>query len=197
MQKSLEEEGVSPTLVRKALREDPAALLNVLQEEVEDLGDTLGAAAAEEYLGMFLDELVRVSPSREISDDIEVDDFLITEQKGAKGKIKEVRKRINGGTVKELLRKLRTSIPVTKFVALDDNVREYLLYTAILAHGRLNKQLTVPDYLKTRTLTQAEYRDYGRELAGRTAGQFILATHSATQARPRAGELLSVDLRPR
>ena len=73
--------------------------------------------------------------------------------------------------MKEILQKLRTTVPVIRFMHLDDNVREYLLYMAILAHSRLNKVLTIPDYLRTRPVSSREFMLHGAELAGKDPGK--------------------------
>ena len=57
------------------------------------------------------------------------------------------------------------SIPVTRFLALDDDAREFLLYAIINAHWKRGGTLVVPDYLKRTELGMDEYREYGIELA--------------------------------
>lgn len=61
---------------------------------------------------------------------------------------------------------MRASVPLTKYAALDENVREYLLYTLINAHATLGKELMIPDFLKRRLLSSEEYAEYGKLIAG-------------------------------
>lgn len=85
-----------------------------------------------------------------------------------------MKKLVRGGNVKELIRKLRASVPLTKYASLDNNVREYLLYTLIRAQASLGKELVVPDFLKRRMLTTDEYEEYGANLASKAPRRYGL-----------------------
>lgn len=74
--------------------------------------------------------------------------------------------------MKELIRKLRASVPLTKYASLDDHVREYLLYTLIRAQASLGKELIVPDFLRRRILTADQYEEHGAELASKAPRRY-------------------------
>ena len=129
---------------------------------MEDLGENVGVDVATDLVSMFLGELERVSAINQTSADIEEDDWIVKDIVTSRGTRKSMKK-VTAGTVKELLRKLRASVPLTKYASLDHNIREYLLYTLICAHAALNKDqpLVVPDFLKRRVLSPGEYEEYG------------------------------------
>ncbi len=79
---------------------------------------------------------------------------------------RKVVKKVTGGNVKELLRKLMASVPLTKYASLDNNIREYLLYTLICAHAYLGYELVIPEFLKRRVLDTGDYERYGAQVAG-------------------------------
>jgi hypothetical protein len=56
---------------------------------------------------------------------------LVINKSARDGTTQQVRKRVKADNVKELLRKIKYSVPITKFLAMDSNVREYLLYCAL------------------------------------------------------------------
>lgn len=118
---------------------------------MEDLGDTQGVDSASHLVTMFLGELERVSAVNATAADIEEDDWVVKDVTTSRG-TKKVSKKVTAGTVKELLRKLRASVPLTKYASLDNNIREYLLYTLICAHAHLGRELVIPDFLKRRVL---------------------------------------------
>ncbi len=105
-----------------------------VQEVAELLADQYGLQVATEFINTLLEEAIRVAPAMEVnpvSGDIEVDDYLVINKLGRDGTTKQVRKRVKADNVKELLRKIKYSVPITKFLAMDSNVREYLLYCAL------------------------------------------------------------------
>ena len=160
----MERAGISQRQLRMELG-NPDLLVFSLEEMVEDLGETLGVDSAAELVTMFLGELERVSAINATSPDINEDDWEVKDVVTAKG-TKKTTKRVTAGTVKELLRKLRATVPLTKYASLDNNIREYLLYTLICAHAHFNKELVIPDFLKRRVLPLDEFEEYGEKVAG-------------------------------
>ena len=158
-QEAVERAGIPPHQLRRELSK-PDLLVYSLEELVEDLGETWGVESAAELASMFLEELERVSAINQTSADIEEDDWVIKDIVTKSG-VKQSAKKVTAGTVKELLRKLRASVPLTKYASLDNNVREYLLYTLMCAHAYFNKELIVPDFLKRKIVSSAEYEQYG------------------------------------
>lgn len=84
---------------------------------------------------------------------------------GARGKSREQRREIKTGNIKQLVRRFKTAIPLTYYLSIQDDVREYLLFCAIHAQAKLNHKLIVPEYLNVKQVTAKEYEDYGQSLA--------------------------------
>ena len=134
-----------------------------------------------------------------ISDDIEVDDYEVTSKTDRKGVVTK-KKTPYQGTLKSLLRKLRMTLPVTRFLALEDDAREFLLYAIINAHWKRGGTLVIPDYLKRKSLAADEYQQYGQELASRRPPRFGAAGLSPTTMvqvrglkKPRPDTTMEVD----
>lgn len=77
--------------------------------------------------------------------------------------------------VKELLRRIKYSVPITKFLAMDSNVREYLLYCALHVQATLGKPLVIPEYLAKKELSATEWEEYGHDLAGKKPYRYTQA----------------------
>ena len=70
-------------------------------------------------------------------------------------------KKLRGNTAKELLRSLKTSIPIVKLASADAALREYMLYTLLSIANELNSTLWLPAGLRHRELSAAEWKDRG------------------------------------
>ena len=101
-----------------------------------------------------------------MSGNIERDDFDIVRKTMKDGTVREVKKRLQGNNVKELVRKMRFSIPLTKLLATDTTVREYLLYCALHVQSLLGKTVYLPAEVVRRELTEEEWANLGDRLAG-------------------------------
>lgn len=127
----MEQAGIDVNRIRNLLRSAPEVLAYALEEMTEELADHHGLDSAEVLANILLEEIARVAPAWEVSADIERDDYEVVERELASGKKKQVRRLIKGGNIKELVRKLRLTLPATKFLSIDDAAREYLLYCLI------------------------------------------------------------------
>ena len=58
---------------------------------------------------------------------------------GADGVPREIQKRLKANTVKELIRGINKSLPVMKLTAMDQDVREYLLYCMLHLQHQLGQ----------------------------------------------------------
>ena len=81
--------------------------------------------------------------------DIERDDIrrVITETAGGQ-EPKVMKSKLKSGTLKDLVRSLRTSISVTKLCDADCAVRGYLLYVLLDACLRASERVNVPAELR-------------------------------------------------
>ena len=179
-QEALERAGISSHRLRSELGK-PDLLVYSLEELVEDLGETWGVESAAGLASMFLGELERVSAINQTSADIDEDDWVIKDVV-TKSEVKQSARKVTAGTVKELLRKLRASVPLTKYASLDNNVREYLLYTLMCAHAHFNKELIVPDFLKRKIVSPAEFEQHGERVAGFTPARYGVGISTAATA---------------
>ena len=145
--------------MRDLVHDQPDAVLHVLEEVVEESAETQGIVAAVELVHSVLSEpamVTAVGGEVVISDDIDVDDYEVTSKTDRKGVVTK-KKVPYQGTLKSLLRRLRMTLPVTRFLALEDDAREFLLYAIINAHWKRGGTLIIPDYLKRKSLAADEY----------------------------------------
>ena len=84
--------------------------------------------------------------------------------------LKKIHKKIKKDTVKELVCSFRRSILVIKLVMLDEDMREYLLYSLLSMYFTMEKQLTLPDALFTRTESNEDCTRQG--LPGKTSAHY-------------------------
>ena len=81
--------------------------------------------------------------------DIERDDMQHTIMESTEGQgTKVTKQKLRTGTLKDLVRSLRTSISVTKLCDADRYVREYLLYVLLDACWRTSERVNVPAALR-------------------------------------------------
>lgn len=77
------------------------------------------------------------SAQLQISPDLEVDDLVVTSKQLADGTVKHSQKPLRGN-LKDVMRALRATVPLSKLMAADRKIREYLLYYAISVASALN-----------------------------------------------------------
>lgn len=142
---------------------------DTLLAALETLAEESGLPAAQAFGDLVCDEFARVAA---ISGNIERDDYDVSQRTLSDGTTKEVRKRIRGGNVKELVRALKTSIPIAKLLAVDRDVREYLLYCAIDVMTKLQRQIQIPENALYREMTRDEWVARGQELAGKRVAKY-------------------------
>ena len=65
-----------------------------------------------------------------MSPDLEVDDIVVTSKTMPDGTTRSSQKLLRG-TLKDVMRALRATVPLSKLLAADRKIREYLLYYAI------------------------------------------------------------------
>ena len=53
------------------------------------------------------------------------------------GETRITSKKLKGNTAKDILRNLKTSIPIVKIASMDPTIREYLLYTLLSIYHEL------------------------------------------------------------
>ena len=106
-----------------------------------------------------------------------MDDSIVTRRTTGDGQIRETRRPLKG-TIKELVRGLRTSIPVSKLVHADKSVREYLLYCAISLVAAMGQPLQVPVGTLVQEKSLEDWLQRGRDLAGATPHRFSLPLDS-------------------
>ena len=122
----------------------------IIEEATELLGEEVGLDTAVEYANLMLAELERVC---NVSGDVEVDDYEVVRKMLRDGTVRDVRKKVQGNNVKELVRKMKFSLPLTKLLAVDTSVREYLLYCALHVQALLGKTIYLPAEVVRRELT--------------------------------------------
>ena len=120
--------GVRPEQLRRDLGDCPEMLTAVIDEATEMLGKNDGLETAMDYANLMIGELERVC---NVSGDVERDDYEVVRKVMKDGTVREVKKKVSGNNVKELVRKMRFSLPLTKLIATDSSIREYLLYCAL------------------------------------------------------------------
>jgi len=111
----------------------PEAFLEILEEGLEMCAEVHGAqgeTAAEALFDLAVELCNEITSEHVVSADIGVDDAVITRRTMPDGTVRETRRPLKG-TIKEMVRGLRTSIPIFKLLQADAPVREYLLYCAI------------------------------------------------------------------
>ena len=68
-----------------------------------------------------LRSVLRDDPSVQVHHDLEADDYAITRKIHADGSAKETKKKLRG-IMKEVIRSLKTSVPLTKLMHVDPKV---------------------------------------------------------------------------
>ena len=81
---------------------------------------------------------------------------------------KEIHKKIKWDTIKELACPFHCLIPVRNLSILDEDIREYLLYTLFSMQYAMGNQLKLPDALLTRTESNKDWTQQGLRLARKT-----------------------------
>ena len=84
-------------------------------------------------------------------------------------------KALRGNTAKDLLRSLKTSIPVVKLASADPVLREYLLYTLLSIVNEMGESILTPQGLRTRELTAEEWHQQGIKSGKAAPAKFNLA----------------------
>ena len=84
-------------------------------------------------------------------------------------------KPLKGNTAKELLRSLKTSIPIVKLTSVDPVLREYLLYTLLSIVHELGVPVLMPAGLRTKELSAKDWEDQGLKAARAVPTKFNLA----------------------
>ena len=146
MAAALDEIALPPEAVSALAEQVPEAFLEILEEGLEmcaDIHGTNGEVAAEALFDLAVELCNEVTSEQVVHADIGVDDTVITRRTLPDGTIRETRRPLKG-TIKEMVRGLRTSIPIFKLLQADAPVREYLLYCAISLVAALGQPLSVP-----------------------------------------------------
>ena len=136
------------------------------------LGENHGLDAAADYINMMVEEMERVC---NISGHVGKDDVGITRRVMRDGTIREIKKKLGGNNIKELVRKMRFSMPLTKLLSADSNVREYLLYCALHVQAMLGKIIYLPAEVLHKELTSEEWSALGDRLAGTQAAKYSIS----------------------
>ena len=66
------------------------------------------------------------------------------------------------------------SLPATKFMSLDNDAREYLLYCLIMTTYQLGGQLIIPDFIQKKELSREDFKLHGEALAARKPARYGL-----------------------
>ena len=142
-------------------------------DTVEGIGTKYRVARAVELAAYLVATTTRMEGIRHA--DIEKDDLhrTIVEQAGGQGS-RVTKSKLCTGTLKDLVRSLRTSISVTKLCDADKAVREYLLYVLLDACLRASERVNVPVDLRKQEYTAQQWAALGKELAGTQATKFRL-----------------------
>ena len=115
-------------VIQKAVKED----LKVLRSVFEELAEMLAAHSVEsatEFANEVFSEVERVSAAQvEIDPLPDKEDYQVDVKIVSDGIARQVHKKLRANTVKGLLRRIKKSLPILKFLQLDPAVREYLRY---------------------------------------------------------------------
>ena len=71
----------------------------------------------------------------------------------------KIQKHLKDNTVKELIRGIKKSLPIMKLAAMDQEVREYLLYCMFSLQHQLGQHLVLPQYI---SVLQVNFDDWSR-----------------------------------
>ena len=138
---SLEEAGIDPaaiTLLSEAEPKEAAVLLHDLVLEGGRTCEALQDHASALAYADAIDEVINaVTPSVQVHHDLEADDYAITRRVAADGSARETKKKLRG-TMKEVIRGLKTTVSLTKLMHADPKVCEYLLYCAVNVIAKLH-----------------------------------------------------------
>ena len=107
--------------------------LALIEEGIETYADIQGPAglmAAKATHVLAAEMLNSITSAKAIHPDIEVDDVLIVKKTMPAGSTQKLAKLLRG-TIKELVRGLKATVPVFKLLQADVKVRDYLLYCAL------------------------------------------------------------------
>ena len=114
------------------------------------------------------------------SPDLELDDIELVRKRRADGSIQQLQKKLRTGTVKDLLRSFKTSVPVTKLIAVDPAVREYLLYVILSLATAMNERIHLPPNHRRKEHTSDSWLERGRELVQSKPNRFTVPSPLAT-----------------
>ena len=138
---SLEEAGIDPAAITLLSEVEPKEAAVLLRDLVVEGGRTCEAlqdhASALAYADAIDEVINAVTPSVQVHHDLEADDYAITRRVAADGSSRETKKKLRG-TMKEVIRGLKTTVPLTKLMHADPKVREYLLYCAVSVIAKLH-----------------------------------------------------------
>ena len=73
-------------------------------------------------------------------------------------------KEIKSGNIKQTVRRLKGTLPLTKILSMQPDLREYLLYCCIHAHAAAGATLYLPEFLKRKDVTNADYEEHGAKV---------------------------------
>ena len=181
MARALHEINICPSSLAVVAEEDPEAFLSVLEEGIEMCAEVHGVenglTAAHAVHDLAIEMLNNITTESLVHPDIEVNDTLITKKQMPDGTFRESSKPLRG-TIKELVRGLRTTIPVFKLLQADNKVREYLLYCALSLVAAMGQPIAVPTGTAVREMTLGDWLERGRHLAGMTPHRFTLPPDS-------------------
>ena len=131
---ALEEVGIPPEKLRQLAglqsETDPDADIvhDLLQAGLTEVARNQGLNAAKAYLSLVQEFLANAR--LQVSPDLEVDDIVVTSKTMPDGTTRSSQKLLRG-TLKDVMRALRATVPLSKLLAADRKIREYLLYYAI------------------------------------------------------------------
>ena len=131
---ALEEVGIPPEKLRQLAglqsETDPDADIvhDLLQAGLTEVARNQGLNAAKAYLSLVQEFLANARI--QVSPDLEVDDIVVTSKTMPDGTTRSSQKLLRG-TLKDVMRALRATVPLSKLLAADRKIREYLLYYAI------------------------------------------------------------------
>ena len=181
MARALHEINICPSSLAVVAEEDPEAFLSVLEEGIEMCAEVHGVenglTAVHAVHNLAIEMLNNITTESLVHPDIEVNDTLITKKQMPDGTFRESSKPLRG-TIKELVRGLRTTIPVFKLLQADNKVREYLLYCALSLVAAMGQPIAVPTGTAIREMTLGDWLEHGRHLAGMTPHRFTLPPDS-------------------
>ena len=100
--------------------------------------------------------------------------------------VKELKK-AKLGNFKQLLRRLKLSVPLTKLLQLSQEIREYLLYCLIYTHAAYVSQLVLLHCICSRDVTTKDYANYGT-LSTRAIPKQLLGAYTPQTQHPALGK---------